>query len=95
METDMQELVAIFARTTDEQQMRKLLDELLTNAEREDLSLRWNLMNQLYQGTSQREIASQLGISLCKITRGSRILKDPNSYCRSLLSEKYDDHLHI
>lgn len=95
MNDDLNELIHIFATTTDAELMRKLFDELLTPHEREDVSLRWNLMKQLYQGVPQREIATKLGISLCKITRGSKILKDRTSYCRRLLSNRYDDHLHI
>jgi TrpR family trp operon transcriptional repressor len=95
MDTDFDELIRIFADTTDENLMRKLFDELLTPHEREAVALRWNLMKQLYQGVPQREIASKLGISLCKITRGSKILKDRTSYCRRLMSDRFDDHLHI
>ena len=36
---------------------------------------RWRLMVLLLQGTTQREISHELGISLGKIARGSRLLK--------------------
>jgi len=53
------------------------------------------LMKDLYRGIPQREIAANHGISLCKITRGSKILKQKGSYCRKILSDRYDDHLRI
>ena len=51
------------------------LQELLTPGELHDLGLRWELVELLAVGMSQRQIAAKLGISLCKITRGAKILK--------------------
>ena len=52
---------------------------LLTPAEIADIAGRWALVKALRQKKSQREIAKDLGVSLCKITRGSRELKKPDS----------------
>ncbi|MDD7202263.1 MAG: Trp family transcriptional regulator [Sphaerochaetaceae bacterium] len=90
-----EDLVALFARTTDQQQMLKLFEEIFTPAERKDLALRWNLMQELYKGTAQRTIAKEFHISLCKITRGSKILKEKDSFCRKVLAERFDDDLHL
>ena len=95
MDTNYEDLISIFAKTTDPEEMKKLFEEMLTPSERKDLVLRWNLMKDLYRGLPQREIANSYGISLCKITRGSKILKQTDSYCKRLLSDRYDDHLHI
>jgi TrpR family trp operon transcriptional repressor len=95
MDTNYEDLIKVFASTTDVQDMQRLLEEMLTPNERKDLLLRWNLMKDLYRGLPQREIAASYGISLCKITRGSKILKQKDSYCKRLLSDRYDDHLHI
>lgn len=95
MDTNYEDLISIFAKTTDPEEMKKLFEEMLTSSERKDLVLRWNLMKDLYRGLPQREIAASYGISLCKITRGSKILKQKDSYCKRLLSDRYDDHLHI
>jgi TrpR family trp operon transcriptional repressor len=65
--------------------MARLLREVLTSAERRDLALRWELMRRLVAGESQRRIAQELGISLCKITRGSRVIRTRGSVCRRLL----------
>ena len=58
----------------------------MTNAELKNLSLRWELMKKIKKGISQRKIASELGISLCKITRGSKILKNSNSVSNKILN---------
>jgi TrpR family trp operon transcriptional repressor len=58
---------------------------LLTPAETADIAARWALVKALDQGQPQREIAKNLGLSLCKITRGSRELKKANSAFRRIL----------
>jgi TrpR family trp operon transcriptional repressor len=58
---------------------------LLTPAETADIAARWALVKELDQGHPQREIAKSLGVSLCKITRGSRELKKPASAFRRVL----------
>ena len=95
MDNDLEDLIKIFAKTTDEKQMRKLFEEVFTPSEQKDFALRWDLMKDLYRGIPQREIAANHGISLCKITRGSKILRQKDSYCRRILSDRYDDHLRI
>jgi TrpR family transcriptional regulator, trp operon repressor len=59
----------------------EVLSTLLTAPEREKIALRWRLVCLLEQGVTQRAIALELGISLCKITRGSHELKyGPESF---------------
>lgn len=87
---NLSELIGIFSEETDKAVMRKMLEELLTPAEREDIAKRWYLLKELYKGTPQRKIAQDMEISLCKITRGSRILKQDDSVFRKILSEMYD-----
>lgn len=65
----------------------KFLAELLTANERLDVALRWHLMELLQAGVSQRKIAEQLRVSLCKITRGSKILKDAEGVASRKLKE--------
>ncbi len=65
--------------------MRKFIREILTPKEIDDFSLRWQLVKELYRGDTQRAIAARHHISLCKITRGSKILKKKNSVTRSIL----------
>lgn len=91
---NLEELVEIFSKETDKQNMRKLFKEILTPAELTDVAKRWYLMKEIYKGTSQRKIAQDMEISLCKITRGSKVLKDTDSQFRKILGEMYDeDHI--
>lgn len=80
------ELMEVFCRIRKPEEMRQMFDEIFTSAERHDLALRWELMQLLHKGLPQRDIAAQLGISLCKITRGARILKQKDSIIRKMLN---------
>ncbi len=84
---ELYELAGYIAKIEDGETVRQFLDEILTPAEKNTLALRWQLMKKLKQGIPQRQIASDLGISLCKITRGSKILKSENSITNMLLSK--------
>ncbi|MDX9809070.1 MAG: Trp family transcriptional regulator [Sphaerochaetaceae bacterium] len=88
MNTDYDELIEVFAKTTSKKEMFKLFEELFTQREKYDFALRWRLLKDLFEGRTQRDIASSLGISLCKITRGSKILKDSQSQIAELLRER-------
>jgi TrpR family trp operon transcriptional repressor len=81
------ELVKVFAKIDDEKTMEHFFNEIFTESERKDLLLRWQLMRMLKNGVPQREIASKLRISLCKITRGVKVLKGRNSVSRRLLDK--------
>jgi TrpR family trp operon transcriptional repressor len=76
---NLNELVLTLAETTDSGLIEDLLRCLLTPAETADIAARWALVKALKQKTPQREIARDLGVSLCKITRGSRELKKSGS----------------
>lgn len=88
---NLRELIEIFSETTDRRSMRKLFDELFTASEEKDLAKRWYIMKELYKGTPQRRIAEDMEVSLCKITRGSRILKDEESAFRAILHDMFDE----
>jgi TrpR family trp operon transcriptional repressor len=67
--------------------MEQLLRQLLTRAEVNEVAGRWELVKLLDSGLSQRRIAEELGMSLCKITRGSRELKKPGSSLKAIIQE--------
>ena len=90
-----QDIINVFCSTTEEEEMRALFDDLFTASEVKDLITRWLLMDDLYKGKPQREIAEARKLSLCKITRVSKMLKKEDGFMHRLLSERYDDHLHI
>ena len=89
------DMVKLFTQVESEGDMKALFDDMFTQAEIRDFTIRWKLMNDLYEHVPQRTIAQELRISLCRITRGSRMLKKKDGYVRRRLSERYDDHLHI
>ena len=81
-------LVRIFCSIDDPRTMKRFMKEVLTPSEIEDISKRWKVMEMLKRGLSQRAIASELGVSLCKITRGSKVLKTSGSISRKILEER-------
>lgn len=85
---DLHELIQVFARVNNYDEMQRLFEELFTMKEKYDFALRWRLMKDISSGVPQREIAQNLGISLCKITRGSKILKKEDSLMKKLIEEQ-------
>lgn len=73
------ELSQVLAMEDDPTVIKEFLKCLLTENETTDISSRWTLVRLIDKGLSQRAISKELGLSLCKITRGSRELKKENS----------------
>jgi TrpR family trp operon transcriptional repressor len=73
------EIAKVLASAKDEKRIEAFFNSLFTEKEIADISSRWELVKLLDNGMSQRKIAKKLGLSLCKITRGSRELKKTNS----------------
>jgi TrpR family trp operon transcriptional repressor len=80
------ELARALADADDCNLVEDFLRCLLTPAELADVAARWALVKALRQKIPQREIARDLGISLCKITRGSKELKKPGSAFQRIIS---------
>ncbi|MCQ2589872.1 MAG: trp operon repressor [Treponema sp.] len=78
------ELSEIFA-SSDETLVYEFIRCLFTPAELKDIANRWLLVKEIDKGTTQREIAKQFRMSLCKITRGSKELSKPDSAFRKIL----------
>jgi TrpR family trp operon transcriptional repressor len=66
--------------------VEEFLYSLFTSSEADEIAKRWALVKQIASGRPQREIAKDLGLSLCKITRGSRELKKEASAFKRMLS---------
>ena len=79
------ELAGVLCAINNQAAMLKFLSEIHTPGELRDISLRWRLMKMLKAGRAQRDIARELKISLCKITRGSKILKNLASVTNQFL----------
>jgi TrpR family trp operon transcriptional repressor len=80
------DLAQTLSKTTDSALIEDFLRCLLTPSETADIAARWALVKALKIKMPQREIAKNLGLSLCKITRGSRELKKPNSAFERILA---------
>ena len=81
------ELSRALSHTRDAGLIEDFLRCLLTQAEIADVAGRWALVKALRHKKAQREIARELGVSLCKITRGSRELKKENSAFNRIFTE--------
>lgn len=82
-----QELLKIISSLNDLDELNRFFNDIFTPAELDDISLRWKLLKDLHKGMTQRKIAEKYGISLCKITRGSKVLKDKNSVVLKVLNQ--------
>ena len=69
-------LIQILLSKDNKDDLSHILDFLLTNEEKEQLSKRVILTKYLIdQQKSQREISKELGVSICTVTRCSNALK--------------------
>ena len=70
---------------------RRLLDvflrDILTPAEYREITERWQIVKQLEQGSTQRDISRDLGVAISTITRGSRILENPTGGANQVLQK--------
>jgi TrpR family trp operon transcriptional repressor len=85
VEENLEDLSAALAKTGDRELIKAFFRCLLTPAETADIAARWALVKALDKRIPQREIAKNLELSLCKITRGSRELKKENSAFQRML----------
>lgn len=80
------EISTLLSRIQDPGLIEEFFRQILTPAEVTRLNKRWELLKMLDRGISQRSIARQLQISLCKITRGSREMRKNNSALKKFLT---------
>lgn len=89
----MNKIIDILNKLNTKNEIHLFLNELLTQKEINTLSKRWRIMEMLSQGIPQREISQNLNVSLCKITRGSKIIKNDNAITtKYLIKEKKNDN---
>ena len=85
---NLSEICNIISKLKDKDDVKLLLSELLTESELEDVAQRWNILKMLNEKESQRSISKSLAVSLCKITRGAKILKNEKSILRQILFDE-------
>ena len=79
------ELARVLAISNDPLLIENFLQSILTEAEVDEVAKRWALVKRIHLGESQRSISRELGLSLCKITRGSKELKKENSSFKTMI----------
>ncbi len=84
------ELCRLIMHSQDEKFVFDFFSCLFTKPELKDIANRWLLVKEIEKGTTQREIAKKFGMSLCKITRGSKELSKPDSAFRKMLDMNKD-----
>ena len=90
---NIKELAVFISQLQTPNEVEQLLNELLTTSEINVLSTRWRILNLLNQGKTQREITKELGVSLCNITRGAKVLKNKNTLIsKHLNGDKTNDN---
>ncbi len=75
----------ILATLNNKKDVRVFLGEVFTNSELEALDKRWEILSMLNNGATQREISSSLNVSLCKVTRGAKIMKEDKAIVKKYL----------
>lgn len=70
--------------------MDSFIKDILTPAEFEEIVTRWQIIKQLAESVPQRSIASRLGVSIAKITRGSRELQDKKGGFRKVIEQNIE-----
>jgi Trp operon repressor len=74
----LKELYQLLAAPKSPEEAELLLKDLATPQELEAFAERWQLVQMLAKGTTQREVARKLGVSISKVTRGSKWLQYGN-----------------
>ena len=85
IKNNLMELSEAFSVAEDQKLILNFLECLLTKNELSEVASRWALVKMLDDGMSQRNIASELGLSLCKITRGSKELQKADSAFKKMI----------
>ena len=84
---NIKEISKIISKIRTDKEAYFFLKEIMTDSELATLSKRWRILKMLSDGRTQRDIAKELNVSLCKVTRGSKILKDKNAIVTNLIKE--------
>ena len=73
------ELVGVIQNIAKDRELLKaFFQDILSPAEYKELGVRWQIVQQLAAGNSQRDVAKNLHTAIATVTRGSRELEDEN-----------------
>lgn len=90
MNSNIEEITNFILKLNSQEEAQAFLKEMLSEAEMSALSKRWRILSMLAEGRTQRDIVKELKVSLCKVTRGSKLLKDKNSVITKHFMENSD-----
>jgi len=79
------ELLDALCTIQDPAEMRRVLGDLLTRSEMAAVRKRWTILRLLREGMPQRKIAQKIDGSLCNVTRGARLQRDPKCASAALM----------
>ena len=65
----------VLSGSKNEKDLQNLLEDLLTPAELNDIDERILIVKALLEGSPQRTVAKNLGVSIAKVTRGSQLIQ--------------------
>ena len=83
-----EEITKIINNLKSSKEIHQFFSEIFTQNELETVSKRWRILNMLKNGATQRNIANELNVSLCKVTRGAKILKNKNAIVTKYLTKE-------
>ena len=69
----------------DKKLLQSFLQDILSPVEYKELGVRWQIIKQLSQGKSHRDVAKNLHTGVATVTRGSRALGDSKGGFRQIL----------
>lgn len=70
------ELFGLFSCLKTSGEAESFLRDLLTPSELNQVAERWQIVKRLVNGVPQRKVKDELGVSIEKVTRGARAVKD-------------------
>jgi Trp operon repressor len=83
----LKELVSLFAQLKTSERAQLFLLDILTPHELAQLAERWQIIKRLAQGMPQRKIKEELGISIQRVTRGSKAFQQGGGGFQLFLSK--------
>ena len=72
MKKQLDELATVFLSQKSEEEMKNLLEGILTPKELLEIPMRLQIVRMLKKGVPQHQIAKELGIGIATVTRGSK-----------------------
>lgn len=82
------ELILVVQKiASDRKLLKAFFRDILSPAEYKELGVRWQIVKQLAEGHSQRDVAKNLHTAIATVTRGSRELADKNGGFKRVLQK--------